>query len=62
MKSTYRKPNDSHICLCGLHQKIHPEVHQLLFGHRLLCSQFHKMLIYQNCLYDRLEVPKNEKI
>jgi len=55
--TTYWKSNYRHICLCGFNKEVHPEVHEFLFGHMLFWSQFLKMLIYQNSLYNRLQVP-----
>lgn len=45
MQITHWKPHHRHVRLGGLDEEVHPEVHELLLGHRLFCSQFHKMLI-----------------
>lgn len=55
--ATYWKSNYSHICLCGFNKEVHPEIHKFLFGRMLFWSQFLEMLIYQNSLYNRLQVP-----
>lgn len=56
--ATYWKSNYSHIRLCGFNKEVHPEIHKFLFGRMLLWSQFLKMLIYQNSLNNRLQVPE----
>lgn len=56
-ENTYWKSNYRHICLCGFNKEVHPEVHEFLFGCMLFRIQFFKMLIYQNSLYNRLQVP-----
>lgn len=56
--ATYWKSNYSHICLRGFNKEVHPEIHKFLFGRMLLWSQFLKMLMYQNSLYNRLQVPE----
>lgn len=58
---TYRKSDRGDVFLGGLHQKVHPEVHQLLLGRRLLHAGFLKLLVDQDGLHQRAQVPERIK-
>lgn len=58
---TYRKSDGGDVFLSGLHQKVHPEVHQLLLGCRLLHAGFLKLLVDQDGLHQRAQVPETNQ-
>lgn len=57
----YRKSDRSDVFIGGLHQKVHPEVHQLLLGCRLLHARFIKLLVDQNCLHQGTQIPETNQ-
>lgn len=57
----YRKSDRGDVFLGGLHQKVHPEVHQLLLGCWLLHARFVKLLVDQNCLHQRAQIPETNQ-
>lgn len=58
---TYRESDGGHVSLGGLHQKVHPEVHQLLFGRRLLRAGLVELLVDQNRLHQRAQIPGTQQ-
>lgn len=57
---TYRKSDRGDIFLGGLHQKVHPEVQQLLLGARLLRAGFLKLFIDQDGFHQRAQIPETK--
>lgn len=55
---TYWKSDGGDVSLGRLHQEVHPEVHQLLFVGRLLHSSLIKVLVDQDGLHQRAQIPK----
>lgn len=57
----YWESDRGHVSLGGLHQEVHPEVHQLLFGPRLLRASFVEVLVDQERLHQRVQIPARIK-
>ena len=58
---TYRKSNRGDVFFGSLHQEVHPEVHQFLLGRRLLGSGLLKLLVDQDGLHDRAQIPETNR-
>lgn len=58
---THRKSDRGDFFLGGLHQEVHPKVHQFLLGRRLLNAGFVKLLVDQDGLHQRAQVPETHQ-
>ena len=54
---TYGEADGGHVLVGGLHQDVHPEVHQLLLRGGLLPGRLLEMLVDQDSLHQRAQVP-----
>lgn len=58
---TYGKSDRGDVFFGGLHQKVHPEVHQFLLGGWLLHARFLKLLVDQYGLHQRAQIPETKQ-
>lgn len=59
--AAYGKSDRADVCLGGLHQEVHPEVHQFLLGGRLLHARLIEMLVDQNGLHQGVQIPETSQ-